>query len=123
MKARSLLAAFSVTLTLGATRCGTSPTEPVSTPATGSLIIRLTQPCSLPGSVAAYAGNTYLGTLVMPGDNTFSVPAGSYSLSFVRGQDTFAAAGQPLVQVPAGGVVVATDPPGACVATSVPGAP
>ena len=121
MKARSLFAAFSVLLALGAARCGTSPTEPVSTPVAGSLVIRLTQPCTLPGSVTAYAGNTHLGTLVMPGDNVFSVPAGSYSLSFVRGQDTFAAAGQPPVQVPAGGVVVVTDPPAACM--SVPGAP
>ncbi len=99
--------------------CGRTPTESSSVPTTGNLVISLTQPCPLPGSVSVIAGGTRLGALAIPGQNTFSVPAGSYSLSFVRGQDVFGASGQ--VQVPAGGTVVVTDPPAACMSTT--GAP
>ena len=115
MKSRTLTALPLVAVSLLAAACGNSPTEPSATPATGSLVISLTQACPLPGSVTVLAGSTSLGTLVIPGNNTFSLPAGSYSLAFVRGQETFGATGQ--VQVPAGGSVVLTDPPAACMST------
>ena len=109
----ALVLAVAVLLPAG---CSDTPTEPTVEPAAGRLVISFTQPCPLAGSVAALAGGTPLGTLVIPGNNTFSLPAGSYSLSFVRGQDTFGASGQ--VLVPAGGTVVVTDPPGACTSTA-----
>jgi hypothetical protein len=115
MKARSILASSLVTVALLAAGCGDTPTESSSAPTTGNLVISLTQPCALPGSVSVHANGTSLGALVIPGQNTFSVPAGSYSLSFVRGQNVFAGTGQ--VQVPAGGTVVVSDPPGACMST------
>ena len=118
MTTRLHLGALSVAMVLGAAGCGNSPTEPSASPAMGSLVIRLTQPCPFEGSVTAFANNTRLGVLAVPGDSTFSIPAGSYSLSFVRGQQTFAASGQVPVQVPAAGVVVATDPAGACMSTT-----
>jgi hypothetical protein len=116
MKARTLAALLPLAVSLLAAACGNSPTESSAVPATGSLVISLTQPCPLPGSVTLVAGTTSLGTLVMPGSNTFFLPAGSYSLAFVRGQETFGASGQ--VQVPAGGSVVLTDPPAACMSTA-----
>ena len=119
MKAPSVLAAFLAAVALIPAGCGNTPTESSSVPTTGSLVISVTQTCPFPGSVTVLAGSTRLGALVMPGQNTFSVPAGSYSLSFVRGQETFGASG--LVQVPAGGTVVVTDPPAACMSTT--GAP
>ena len=112
MNVRSALAPSLVVVALLAAACGNTPTEPTSAPTTGNLVITLTQPCSLPGSVSAVAGSTQLGVLLVPGQNTFSLPAGTYYLSFVRGEHVFGAPGQ--VQVPAGGTVVVTDPPGAC---------
>ena len=119
MKAPSILAASLVAAALLAAGCGDTPTESSSAPTTGNLVISLTQPCALPGSVSVHADSRSLGTLAIPGQNTFSVPAGSYSLSFVRGQNVFAGPGP--VQVPVGGTVVVTDPPGACMSTT--GAP
>ncbi len=119
MNARPILAPVLIAVGLFATACGDTPTEPSSPVTTGSLQIHLTQPCALPGSVSVSANGRQLGTLAVPGQNTFSVPAGSYSLAFVRGQDVFAGPGP--VQVPAGGTVVVTDPAGACMATT--GAP
>ena len=119
MKAPSLLASLLSAVALTSAGCSNSPTESSSVPTTGSLVISITQACPFPGSVTVLAGSTQLGALVVPGQNTFSVPAGSYSLSFVRGQETFGASG--LVQVPAGGTVVVTDPPAACMSTT--GAP
>ncbi len=116
MKSRMLASLALAMAALLAAACGHSPTESSAAPATGSLVISLTQPCPLPGTVIVVAGTTSLGTLVMPGSNTFSLPAGSYSLAFVRGQETFGASGQ--VQVPAGGSVVLTDPPAACMSTA-----
>ena len=118
MKSRTLAAFPLVVVSLLAAACGNSPTESSAVPATGSLVISLTQPCPLPGSVTVVAGTTSLGPLVMPGSNTFSLPAGSHFLAFVRGQETFGASGQ--VQVPAGGSVVLTDPPAACMSTGGP---
>ena len=118
MKLRTLAAFSLVAMSLLAAACGNSPTESSALPATGSLVISLTQPCPLAGSVTVLAGSTSLGTLVMPGNNTFSLPAGSYSLAFVRGQETFGASDQ--VQVPAGGSVVVTDPPAACMSAAGP---
>ncbi len=118
MKSRTLAAFPLVAVSLLAAACGNSPTESSTVPATGSLVITLTQPCMLPGSVTVLAGNTSLGTLVVPGNNTFSLPAGSYSVAFVRGQETFGASGQ--IQVPAGGSVALTDPPAACMSTAGP---
>jgi hypothetical protein len=119
MKARSILAPSLVAAALLAAGCSDTPTESSLAPTTGNLVISLTQPCALPGSVSVSASGRPLGALVIPGQNTFSVPAGSYSLSFVRGQNVFSGPGQ--VQVPAGGTVVVTDPPGACMSTT--GAP
>ncbi len=119
MKARALLASLLTTVALIPAGCSNTPTESSSVPTTGSLVISVTQTCPFPGNVTVLAGSTRLGALVVPGQNTFSVPAGSYSLSFVRGQETFGASG--LVQVPAGGTVVVTDPPAACMCTT--GAP
>ena len=116
MKSRTLAAFPLVAVSLLVAACGNSPTESSAVPTTGSLVITLAQPCALPGSVTVLAGTTPLGTLVSPGSNTFSLPAGSYSLAFVRGQQTFGASGQ--VQVPAGGSVVLTDPPAACMSTA-----
>ncbi len=116
MKVRSTLPPSLLAVALLASACSNTPTEPSAVPATGNLVISLTQPCSLPGSVSVLAGSTHLGTLVVPGQNSFSVPAGSYSLSFVRGQDVFGAPGQ--VQVSPGGTVVVTDPPAACMSTT-----
>jgi hypothetical protein len=116
MKTRRLLSLVLVALVSFAAGCSDSPTESSSVPTSGNLVINLTQPCPLTGTVSAFAGNTPLGTLVVPGNNTFSVPAGSYSLSFLRGQEVFGASGQ--VRVPAGGTTVVTDPPAACMATS-----
>ena len=118
MKSRTVSAFSLAVASVLAAACGNSPTESSSVPATGSLVISLTQPCPLPGSVTVLAGTTPLGLLVMPGSSTFSLPAGSYSLAFVRGQETFAASGQ--VQVPAGGSVVVTDPPAACMSSAGP---
>jgi hypothetical protein len=115
MRVRSILASSLVAVVLLATGCSDTPTEPSSAPTTGNLVISLTQPCALPGSVSVDANGRPLGALVIPGQNTFSLPAGSYSLSFVRGQNVFGGTGQ--VQVPAGGTVVVTDPPGACMST------
>ncbi len=119
MNARSILVSTLIAAGLLATACGDTPTEPSSLVANGNLQIQLTQPCALPGSVSVSANGMQLGTLAVPGQSTFSVPAGSYSLAFVRGQDVFAGPGP--VQVPAGGTVVVTDPAGACMATT--GAP
>ena len=119
MKAPSLLPALLAAIALITASCSDTPTESSSVPTTGSLVISLTQTCPLPGSVTVQAGSTPLGALVVPGQNTFSVPAGSYYLSFVRGQEAFGASA--LVKVPAGGVVVVTDPPAACMSTT--GAP
>ena len=119
MKTPSLLAPLLVAAALILPACSDTPTESSSVPTTGSLVISVTQACPYPGSVTVLAGGTPLGALVVPGKNTFSVPAGSYSLSFVRGQEVFGASGQ--VQVPAGGTVVVTDPPAACMSTT--GAP
>jgi hypothetical protein len=102
-------------LVLSASACSDTPTESSLAPSTGNLLIRVTQPCPLVGTVDVFAGNQRLGTLVMPGDTTFSVSAGSHSLSFVRGQETFGS--NSLVQVPAGGTAVVTDPPDACMRT------
>ena len=119
MKVSSTLAPSLVAVALLASACSNTPTEPSAAPTTGNLVISFTQPCSLPGSVSVLAGGTQLGVLMVPGQNTFAVPAGSYSLSFVRGEHVFGAPGQ--VQVPAGGTVVVTDPPAACMSTT--GAP
>ncbi len=119
MNARSILAPSLLAVAVLAAGCGDTPTESSSAPSTGNLVISLTQPCALPGSVSVQASGRSLGTLAIPGQNTFSVPAGSHSLSFVRGQNVYAGPGP--VQVPAGGTVVVTDPPGACLSTT--GAP
>jgi hypothetical protein len=119
MKAPSLLASLLTAVALIPAACSDTPTESSSVLTTGSLVISITQACPFPGSVTVLAGSTRLGALVVPGQTTFSIPAGSYALSFVRGQETFGASG--LVQVPAGGAVVVTDPPAACMSTT--GAP
>lgn len=119
MNARPILASALIAAGLFATACSDTPTEPSSPVVNGNLQIQLTQPCALPGSVSVSANGRQLGTLAVPGQSTFSVPAGSYSLAFVRGQDVFAGPGP--VQVPAGGTVVVTDPAGACMAPT--GAP
>lgn len=116
MAVRSLLATLLAAVALLAAGCSDTPTESSTPPTSGSLVISLTQACPLPGSVTVLAGSTSLGALVVPGQNAFSVPAGSYSLSFVRGQETFAASGQ--VLIPAGGTVVVTDPPAACMSAN-----
>ncbi len=116
MKVRSALGPSLVVVALFAAACGNTPTEPTSAPSTGNLVITLTQPCSLPGSVSAVAGSTQLGVLLVPGQNTFSLPAGSYYLSFVRGEHVFGAPG--LVHVQAGATVVVTDPPGVCMSAT-----
>ena len=119
MNARSILAPSLLAVALLTAGCGDTPTESSSVPSAGNLVISLTQPCALSGIVSVHASGRSLGTLAIPGQNTFSVPAGSYSLSFVRDQNVFAGPGP--VQVPAGGTVVVTDPPGACMSTA--GAP
>lgn len=119
MNARSIRAPVLVAAGLLATACSDTPSEPSSSISAGNLQIQMTQPCALPGSVSVSANGRPLGTLVVPGQSTFPVPAGSYSLAFVRGQDVFAGPGP--VQVPAGGTVVVTDPAGACMAAT--GAP
>lgn len=116
MNPRRLSLPILAALVLCVSACSNTPTESSSVPTTGNLLIRVTQPCPLVGTVDVLVANARVGTLMLPGDSAFSVPAGSYSLSFARGQEVFASAG--LIHVPAGGTAVVTDPPGACMATT-----
>ena len=106
--------------------CGSSPTEPNSTPqAQTTLKITVTK-CDLGGSVvvrADGAGNDPV-TLETPGEVTLRLTPGPHSLTFQRGNDVFAAspggAMDPLASIPAGGTasIALLDPPAACLAVA-----
>ena len=120
MKVRlaTILVAATTTLT---TACGSSPTEPVSSPArpTGTLVIVVTQPCALEGTVSVFLDGTELGVLIVPGETRFPVPTGTHSFFLRRGASFFAAAGTDQVQIVAGGITTLTDPIGVCVSSPV----
>lgn len=98
--------------------CGSSPTEPAMV-RTGSLVLVVTQPCSLSGAVFVSLESGELGTIQMPGETSFTVPAGRHTLSFRRGNQVFGAAGSAgQVEIVSGGTVRLTDPLGACIDAS-----
>ena len=62
MTPHSVLAPSLFAVALLAAGCSDTPTGPAAAPATGGLVISLTQPCALPGSVEAHAGGTAVVT-------------------------------------------------------------
>lgn len=106
--------------------CGSSPTEPNSTPqARTTLKITVTK-CDLGGSVVVRPdgpGNDP-ATLLTPGEVTLHLTPGPHSLTYQRGNDVLAAgpggAIDPLASIPAGGTasIALLDPPAACLAVA-----
>jgi len=119
---RTRLAALLVTAAVTlSTACGSSPTEPVSSPVhpAGTLVIVVTQPCALEGTVSVFLDGTDLGILSVPGETRFSVPTGTHSFALRRGTTYCTAAGTDQILVVSGGITTLTDPTCVCAPSPV----
>jgi hypothetical protein len=100
--------------------CGNSPTEPMQAqPQQGNVVITVSQPCALPGSLEFSLQGRPTTVVAVPGETRLSAPAGRYTFSFRRGDEVFGRAGSAgSIDIVAGGTTTLADPPEACMATS-----
>ncbi len=96
--------------------CGSTPTEP-STPQRnpGLLVVKVSQPCSLPGTAEVVLQGGPSAPVAMPGETRLSVAPGRYSFYFRRGTDVFARAGSAgILEITEGSTTTLTNPPECC---------
>lgn len=100
--------------------CGNSPTEPMQVQAQqGTVVITVTKPCALPGSLEFSLQGRPATLVAIPGETRLSAPAGRYTFSFRRGNEVFGRSGSAgVLDIVAGGTATLADPPEACMATS-----
>jgi hypothetical protein len=113
------LTGAAIALASATVSCGSSPTEPTQPqPNRGLLVIRITQPCSLPGRVDVVLQGGPSMQVLMPGETRLSAPPGRYPFYFQRGNERFAGSGEAgFIAIVAGGTTILTDPLGACIAS------
>jgi hypothetical protein len=86
-------------------------------PQQGTVVITVSQPCALPGSLEFSLQGRPTTVVAVPGETRLSAPAGRYTYSFQRGNEVFAAS-PGVLDIVAGGTTTLVDPPAACMTTS-----